>query len=130
MKENWIIKSLKDKGIKLTHIRHSISVWISNHKGVFSAKELIKELPELDSVSVYRTLDLFSELDIIHPVLTSHGEIHFEKHEGKHHHHAVCTKCEKTACVDYCGVPKINNIKGFKKIHHTLVFTGLCLNCN
>ena len=113
---------------KLTTPRKLIAVWISQHKGTFSVSEIRKNLTELDKVTVYRTLELFCSLDLIHGVITLHGEQHFEIHEQKqHHHHIICEGCEKNECVP-CEIPT-KKIPSFKKIHHSLVFTGLCNSC-
>ena len=125
----WVLSALHRAGYKLTKPRREISRWLAGHTGVFSVKELRSKLPHLDTVSVYRTVELLQTLDIIHPVLTNHGEVHYEKHEKNHHHHAVCDTCEKTTCISDCSLPK-KKIKGFTRLHHTLVFTGLCTNCS
>ncbi len=121
-------KELKEKGYKLTTNRITIINYIEGQEGLFSARELMQKLPSLDKVTIYRTLDLLVELDLIHPAFTNHGEIHFEKHGKKHHHHVVCTKCEKTSCIG-CDF-KDKKIKGFKNIHHSFVLTGLCIKCS
>jgi len=126
----WILSKVKEAGYKLTKTRKDVGAWIENHDGVFSAKELLGNMPSLDSVSVYRTIDLLQSLDLIHQVFTAHGEVHYEVHGEDHHHHAVCTKCERAECVTDCSVSTKQRIKGFTNIHHTLVFTGLCVSCN
>jgi Fe2+ or Zn2+ uptake regulation protein len=122
-----LLSRLNTLSKKITVPRRAIATWIDAHEGVFSAKEILSELP-LDKVSVYRTLELFTELDLIHPVLMQHGEQHYERHDLKHHHHVVCSSCEKSACVG-CEVKEEKRFTGFTHIHHTLVFTGLCTTC-
>lgn len=122
-----IKKTLKAGGYKLTVPRKRIADWIAKQKGIFSANELLRGLADLDKVSVYRTLDLFSELDLIHPVVSQHGEVHYEVHGNDHHHHAVCTLCEKTACVP-CALDE-PAVPGFSNLHHSFIFTGTCSAC-
>lgn len=124
---DWIADIFSVQQIKITSSRKSIAVWLVNSPGIFSSKEILSELPYLNKVSVYRTLDLFASLDIIHPVLSQHGEQHYDVQGQAHHHHVVCTGCEKASCVD-CEV-KRTKIKGFSSIHHSVVFTGLCNTC-
>ncbi|EKD66945.1 MAG: hypothetical protein ACD_48C00663G0001 [uncultured bacterium] len=123
----WMLDTLKDQGQKITAPRTAIAALIAKRAGVFSPNEIIEEASGIDRVTVYRVLDLFELLDIIHPVLTQHGEKHYEVHGEKHHHHVVCTGCEKTSCID-CEVTR-KRIKGFGDIHHSVVFTGLCDQC-
>lgn len=124
---HWINSILKKSEYKQTPLRDAIGAWIAKDKDVFSVQEIMRDLPALDKVSVYRTIELFASLDIIHPVLTQHGEQHYELHGDKHHHHAVCEVCEKTACVPCPISEKI--VKGFQSMHHHFVLTGLCNQC-
>ena len=119
---------LTKAGHKLTAPRKLIAGWLTRHKGIFSVSEIRKKLTELDKVTAYRTLELFCSLDLIHNVLSLHGEQHYEIHEQKkHHHHAICEGCEKNECIP-CNIPS-KKLSSFKKIHHSLVFTGLCNTC-
>ena len=124
--DNWIIKKLKESGHKNTKPRQIVAEELITREGVFSAKELNMSA-KIDLVSVYRTFDLFAELDIIHSVISIHGEEHYELHDDIHHHHVVCRECEKTKCVS-CDLPE-KKIKGFGSVHHSVVFTGLCFSC-
>lgn len=123
--ENTLVKS----GYKLTSPRKKIINWLESHAGTFSVSEILKEIKGLDTVSVYRTIDLLSSLDLVHPAVSIHGEQHYEIHEERnHHHHIVCTLCEKNSCVA-CELTN-KKIKSFKNIHHTVVYTGLCNTCS
>lgn len=124
---NWIADIFSAQQTKVTAPRKAVAVWLGNSPGVFSSKEVHIALPSLDKVSIYRTLELFVSLDIIHPVLLQHGEQHYEVHGCEHHHHVVCTGCEKASCID-CEV-KRTKAKGFSSVHHSVVFTGLCNTC-
>lgn len=119
---------LTEAGYKLTTPRKLIAGWISQHKGTFSVSEIRKKLTELDKVTVYRTLKLFCSLDLIHGVLSLHGEQHYEIHDKQqHHHHVVCEGCGKNECIP-CEITT-KKIPSFKQIHHNLVFRGLCNEC-
>lgn len=128
MKKNqWILDIIQKAGHKLTDPRKKVAVWVAEHQGVFSVSELSGALSGLDRVSVYRTIELFTGLDVIHPIINRHGEQHYETHEKKHHHHVVCTGCEKTECV--ACTERRAKVAGFKNLHHSVVFTGLCAVC-
>jgi len=123
-----LFKELVDAGYKLTKPRKVVAEWIINYKGVFSVSNVSKELRYLDKVTIYRTLNLFCKLDIIHGVISINGEQYFEVHGNVHHHHVVCTECKRSECIP-CKVPEMK-IPNFKHIHHSLVFTGLCKMCS
>ncbi|MBI4135692.1 transcriptional repressor [Candidatus Uhrbacteria bacterium] len=124
---NWIDETIRTKGYKISKPRKQVGKWIARHRGVFSAGEIVKALPHLDRVSVFRALDVFSKVDVIHPVLSTHSEQHYEAHGEKHHHHAVCKGCERSECVA-CTLTRAK-VTGFTNLHHSVVFTGLCLQC-
>lgn len=128
MKENqWIEKEIQSAGYKLTKPRRAVISWLTKKASVFSVKEIVDDLLGIDRVSVYRTIEVLVSLDLIHPVLFQHGEQHYELHEKRHHHHAVCENCERTACVG-CSIQD-QKVKGFSSIHHVFVLTGLCKAC-
>lgn len=125
--KGWIGQEIKSAGYKQTPSRTSIFSWLEKHKGIFSAKEILEANTSLDSVSVYRTLELLTKLDIIDPLMKIDDHQYYELHEEQHHHHAVCRKCKKAACI---GCPGISvSVKGFSDIHHSLAVTGLCTSC-
>ncbi|MEK7623837.1 MAG: Fur family transcriptional regulator [Patescibacteria group bacterium] len=127
MKPSWILANLKARGYKSTLPRKKITALIEAHQGIFSAHDIIKRLPGFDKVSVYRTIELLASLDIVHPITTVGGTQFFELHGNTHHHHIICTNCQRSACVD-CEVPKVT-VRGFTAPHHTFFLTGLCEQC-
>lgn len=121
-------KKLTDSGKKITSPRREIITIIQNNKGIFSPQSIATSHTKKDPTSVYRTLQLLAQLDIIHPVIHLDGELYYEKHETKHHHHAICTSCKKTTCTPCkTTTPKIT---GFTNLHHTSFITGLCKKCS
>lgn len=124
---NWIEQFLKEKGFRSSIPRQRIIGWLITHKGIFSAQDILLALPKLDKVSVYRTLDLLSEFDIIHPILSRNGQQHYELHGEEHHHHAVCDSCEKTSCIPCTITDTV--VQGFSDLHHNFILTGTCNSC-
>lgn len=125
--KNWMLTALTDAGYKRTAVRKRITAFLAEHKGIFSAQDIMRKLPSLDKISVYRTIELLAAEDMIHPVSLMSGMQYYEAHGNKHHHHAICTGCKSARCVD-CRVPNVK-VSGFKKLHHTFLFTGLCVRC-
>jgi Fe2+ or Zn2+ uptake regulation protein len=124
-----ILSILQSNGYKVTTPRKNVASYITTCKGLFCPQDIIRAHPDMDSVSIYRTIDLFVSLDIIHSVRIHQGHQYYELHEEqkKHHHHIVCTECQKTACIPCTlHIPEINS---FNNIHHTISFTGTCSTC-
>ena len=53
---------------------------------------------------------------------------------GHHHHHAICLKCGKTCCLEYCPIIDTEAEKatenGFIVTSHALQFFGYCRECD
>jgi Fur family ferric uptake transcriptional regulator len=119
----WILYTIKVAGYRNSTVRNSIIEVISRSCAMFAANDIITKLPKVDRVTVYRTLDILSELDIIHPTLVRDGAQYYELHTPEHHHHAMCTHCTAQECVD-CAVPSTPGK------HHTLFYSFTCINCS
>lgn len=130
MENTHILSFFKKTGYKLTSTRKAIAKYVETKKGIFCAHDLISELSSLDRVSIYRTIELFEKLDIVHPVLVLDGQQYYEAHSNAqgHHHHAICTKCHKSECIS-CDVEE-KPVPGFKETHHMMAVTGLCYKCH
>lgn len=118
---------LTKAGYRLTTPRKRIAAWLETHNGLFTAADILGSDVTLDKVSVYRTLELLSELDIIHPAGKRGDSTLYEKHADKHHHHISCNNCGKNDCVP-CSLPNVR-APGFSNVHHTVVMTGVCSAC-
>ncbi|MBI2436528.1 MAG: transcriptional repressor [Candidatus Magasanikbacteria bacterium] len=129
MKPDNITNFLKEAGYKSTNNRVALINYLNKNKGIFCANDLLQNDSDLDKVSLYRTIELFQKLDIIHPVMTLEGQQYYEVHEpDTHHHHAVCTQCHKNECID-CTYTD-TSVPGFKEIHHSISITGICYKCS
>jgi len=80
--------------IKLTTKRQAILETLKAHHGTMSAADIHATLPDMDLVTIYRTLDLFTKEKMIKQFHLTSGEAQYE-HQSEPHHHAVCVTCEK-----------------------------------
>ncbi|MBM3845940.1 MAG: transcriptional repressor [Verrucomicrobia bacterium] len=102
----------------------------------------IKEIHELlkgtecDLATVYRSMHLLCKSGMVRRVEFGKGGRRFElipeRQEG-HHHHLICTECEKVVLLDDCLLDqvagRIASATGFKEITHQLEFFGRCPAC-
>ncbi|MDQ3001136.1 MAG: transcriptional repressor [Fibrobacterota bacterium] len=83
--------------------------------------------------TVYRTINLLQENDLIHSVILPSGETRYESsHLDKHHHHFQCVKCDHVYDLGICpvGIPNGTTIPGgFQVQSHELTLYGLCPSC-
>jgi Fur family ferric uptake transcriptional regulator len=130
---------LKSRGFRITNVRRVVMEIFSAASQPISALQLLSSLKErslnVNKTTVYRELEflmlnkVISELDLLD------GMKRYELlHADHHHHHLVCTSCQKIQCVE------MNNdldeiealIKRRYQFHvkaHVLEFFGVCSNC-
>ncbi len=133
------LAKLKAYKVKVTAPRTFILDLIIHYGSPFSADDLVKKAlkskgPELDRVTVYRTLATFAEIGVIIRCDFGDGIIRFElaSVDGNHHHHVICTSCKKIEPLNFCvieGQGQIIERMGYKNLSHRLEFFGVCPSC-
>ncbi|MDK2821857.1 MAG: Fur family transcriptional regulator, ferric uptake regulator [Clostridia bacterium] len=91
--------------------------------------------PDIGLATVYRTLDLLSEIDILHKINFGDGPSRYElcQHKSHHHHHMICLQCGKVEEFDADLLEslekQLTNKTGFQVVNHQLKFFGYCKKC-
>jgi Fur family ferric uptake transcriptional regulator len=90
----------------------------------------------ISRATVYNTLDLLVECDLVSKHQFGKNQAQYEKAFGyKQHDHLICTDCHQV--LEFCD-PRIHNIQTtvgnlleFKVMHHSLILYGSCskINC-
>ncbi|WP_047985367.1 ferric iron uptake transcriptional regulator [Ornithinibacillus californiensis] len=136
-----IKKQLHAQSYKLTPQREAtVRVLLEREADHLSAEDiylLVKEkAPEIGLATVYRKLELLSELKIIDKINFGDGVSRYDlrKEGAEHfHHHLVCIECGSVEEImdDLLGdVEKIVESEwGFQVQDHRLTFHGLCKIC-
>lgn len=142
----YIEKVFKENGLRFTLPRRIILEYLSKHPGHLSAEDIFifvhQEYPKIGLATVYRTLELFTKIGIIHKFEFGDGRNRYELSENimeQHHHHLVCIKCGKIINYTEDKEETGNCLKeleeylskkyNFKITSHELYFYGLCSNC-
>ena len=114
-------ENLKQKGYKLTPQRRSILDIIIEKEGMHLTVEEIydevkKVCPEIGLATVYRTVLLFEELNVIYKLDLNDGCSRYElvhSEEEHRHHHLVCNECKAVFDIlSISCVHLINKISG------------------
>ncbi|HUN08831.1 MAG TPA: Fur family transcriptional regulator [Aggregatilineales bacterium] len=131
-------QKLRDAGHKLTNARLAVLQALEESGGHITSAEVLGRVDEIDSsvgrASVFRTLDLLTGLAIIRPTYigTSMTPTYVLLPEG-HHHHIICTNCNRVIEFDECGLEAIaaelEHRLGVRLTGHLLEFYGLCDQC-
>lgn len=137
-------EKLKAKESKLTTRRELIlRVLLENNGKHLSAEEVYnlvkREAPDVGLATVYRTLELFQEFDLIQTIDFGDGRKRYEfgSESGEnhhHHHHLICTKCGSIIEVNEDLLEELENRvskkHNFTVTDHQLKIFGVCDQCN
>jgi Fur family ferric uptake transcriptional regulator len=129
--------TLEEKGYRLTAARQAILDALVRCEGHISADDLVTmvhlKAPGVGRMTVYRTLDLLTELGLIRPVFLGQAAAHYILMDQGHHHHMVCTGCNRIIEFDLCVLKEIEKAVGtdhaFKIEGHLLEIYGRCQAC-
>ena len=136
-----IKKQLHAASYKLTPQREAtVRVLLENEEDHLSAEDvylLVKEKsPEIGLATVYRTLELLSELKIVDKINFGDGVSRYDlRQEGasRFHHHLICTECGAVEEIqeDLLGEveKRVEQEWRFKVKDHRLTFHGICDKC-
>ncbi|PIU19565.1 MAG: ferric uptake regulation protein [Elusimicrobia bacterium CG08_land_8_20_14_0_20_59_10] len=140
-------RKIRGQGRRITPARHAVLDVLSERGEHLTAEEVFKaasrRYPNLGLATVYRTLELMTDLGMVSKFDTGDDKARYEFAEGPsakgHHHHLVCTSCHKI--VDYKDFIKeetqllrrteqeLTKKYGFRIIGHVIQFCGLCPAC-
>lgn len=135
-----IRKKLYDKDYKMTPQRQIIlQIFMENTNKHLSAEDVYmmvkRENPDLGMATIYRTVDLLAELEILQKINFGDGRSRYELNheETHHHHHLICLKCGRVSeFADDLLEALENQIQknnGFEIVDHQLKFYGYCHKC-
>ena len=129
---------LKRNHLSITESRCTIlHMFLQNSNGAVRHSDIEQGIPGLDRVTIYRTLQVFSEKGIIHSIPSLDGAIRYalcksgceEGHHHDNHVHFVCSACGLTQCLQEVVVPAVHLPLGYQVKQVEMVITGVCNRC-
>jgi Fe2+ or Zn2+ uptake regulation protein len=144
--QDMCVKTLKESGARLTRPRIALIDCLANAESALSPKEIFQRTESLlarekaesiDTVTVYRILDRFAELGLVHRV-APHGDYIACSHlscDSSPHIMTRCTSCQAAAEVH---IPEdviapllwyMRTQKRFEPKEHLFQLDGLCEAC-
>lgn len=127
-------QKLQQTWFKLTKPRTQLIEFFHHHKEAVSAYDIVKAQPELDVVSIYRTIEILESLHLIHKIWSLGGYVRCNLPEDKHceenccHEFQVCTNCKEYK--EMHGHHKHNVSTGTFQINqHISEQIGVCSKC-
>jgi Fur family transcriptional regulator, ferric uptake regulator len=128
---------LKHSGQKLTPQRMMIVSAVRHAGGHRSAGQILeavrREAPFVDSSTIYRTLSVLKDLQLVSETDLGVGEAVYEWIQGERHHHLICKVCGGSLRLDHRYLEdlsaEIMHDSGFRPdIDHFAIF-GTCKEC-
>lgn len=135
---------LKENGLKVTRQRlvvlEAISSCPEEHLSADEIFALVKvDCPEIGLSTVYRTIQLLSELHLIDRINFDDGYVRYEmgsafdREQKHHHHHLICSNCGKVISFQDDLLEeleeKIARTTGFEVVDHEVKLYGHCKDC-
>lgn len=133
---------IKTKKYKMTSQRQVIlRAFVESDRNHLSAEDVYESVkktsPDIGLATVYRTLDLFTEMDLLKKLDFDEGcsryELNDKEDEGHFHHHLICLGCGK---VWECRDDLLETLETilYKQLHfqtvdHQLKIYGYCEDC-
>lgn len=131
-------RHLREAGFKLTHARLTVLDVLERAGGHVTSTELLEKVMAADAsigrASVFRALDLFTRLALVRPTyIDSSVTPTYVLMPGGHHHHIICTQCNRVIEFEHCGLKPLQT-ELEQRLHvqlsgHLLEFYGLCADC-
>lgn len=136
-----IKQQLQAQGYKLTPQREAtVRILLENEEDHLSAEDvflLVKEIaPEIGLATVYRTLELLTELHVVEKLNFGDGVARYDlrgdtsKH---HHHHLICIHCGTMEEIKEDWLlpleERLLSQFRFETLDHRLDFQGICRKC-
>ncbi len=126
-------KILREKSISPSIQRIKILAFLDNNRTHPTVDEiftsLIPEIPTLSKMTIYNTLKLFSAKGLIKSIPNSENVGHYD-FKVSPHSHFKCRKCKKVYDIDVdLGVTIGTDIDGYQIDEYNLILEGLCKEC-
>jgi Fur family ferric uptake transcriptional regulator len=139
-KLEWIFRKLHDREYKITPQRRVILKAImenpSHHLSAEDIYNLVKTTnPEIGLATIYRTLELLADLDILQKMNFNDGRSRYEfnNQDEHHHHHLICLRCGSVTEFEDDLLETLETAiakkSGFEIIDHQLKIYGHCKKC-
>lgn len=130
-------KMLKAEGYKITKQRQAILEILAEGPAHLTAEEVYRRVrakkPTTSFATVYRTLDLLRELNLVNQLDFGDGHRRYEVSQKGNHHHLICTECgavHEIPAKPFAEIDKeAEENLHFTPVSHRFAIYGVCANC-
>ena len=142
MSQHELVFALRDRGYRVTSQRRALLDALWQLDGHFTADAVQAALRQqgqrVDLSTIYRTLELLTDLGLLH-MLHGTSPAEYERVHDQSHHHLICESCgvvrdvqldprlERTLDKSF---DEVATSEGFTVGHHTIDVYGTCADCS
>jgi Fur family ferric uptake transcriptional regulator len=138
MDAQMLADKLVERGHRLTRARQEILAALAASGGHVTADDLAAQVnaraPEVGRMTVYRTLDLLTDLGLARPIFQGTGAAHYVLMPEGSHHHLICNSCQQVIEFEDCTaddlLAQLAAQFNFAVRGHLLEVHGLCQDCH
>ena len=128
-----VIRKLEALDHRITPSRVAVIAAVLAQSGHFSVEDVLRQARAVGRATVFRTMRLLTELDVVCRVLLEDGSLHYRVSRRGHHHHLVCVSCGNARDLDECAVGdlvrELAAATEYEIEGHWLEFYGRCAAC-
>ncbi len=126
----------EEEGLRLTVQKRKVFSSLLEHDDHPTADEIFKsveeDIPGVSRTTVYRILESLTDAGLARRVYHPDDQYRFDPNTG-HHHHLVCTSCEKVVDVSVPDLqevaPSDQELDDFHVEDYSIYFRGTCRDC-
>ncbi len=126
-------RQMESHGHRLTEPRRAVLDAILSTGTPFTVEELCSAAPAVGRATVFRTVKLLQESEVICRLALDDGGVRYQLSHGGHHHHLICNSC---GAVEEFGDSELDALidrnardHGFDVSGHSIELYGRCTNC-
>jgi Fur family ferric uptake transcriptional regulator len=137
LSEEIIIRKLSLAGYRITQPRRAVVRAMLENGNASSPAEVreraLHHCPTIGLVTVYRTLDLLSEIGFARRIHTEDGCHGYAAANDGHRHHLICRRCGAAVEFEGCDLSplftRLSQKTGYSIEDHLLELVGVCTEC-
>lgn len=133
------LATLAEAGYRRGGARNAIVELLDGQDCALTAQEIDDQLRaegrSVGRASVYRILEMLTEMRLVARIDVGQGVARYERHlpDGEHHHHLVCDRCGEVAPFEdpalEQAIERVSRRLSFAVDDHDVVLHGACSDC-
>jgi len=128
-----IVQRLALRGHRVTGSRLRVLEALVQAPAHFTVDDVVRLAPHVGRATVFRTMKLLQDLNVVCRVLMEDGSLHYRLSTRGHHHHLVCRSCGRVEDFSTCDVSslveELVRNTAYRIEGHWLEVYGRCSSC-